>query len=117
MNFEAMKADLNAALSQYDEQFKKDHEGCLDFGSCGFATVLIFFGRKTKLKKEFDEAGLLGMEWSSTGKKSFSVQIPSGNVPTQYEGYYRNRARVAKEVIEGYLEGTGVEVGVHSWID
>lgn len=116
MNFEAMKEDLYQAMKEYDAQFRRDHADCLDFGTCGFATVRIEFGRKRKIKEAFKEAGILGMEWSDS-PKSYTIEIPRSTVPTQAIEYYENRAKAAADVINKHLEGEGVEAYTYSWVD
>lgn len=117
MNLTMFKNEMNAAANIFDDQFKAEHNDCLDFGACGHAVVLVSFGRKRKIKQEFEDAGLLGMTWTSGGKKEYVVEIPRGTVPTQNYGYYAGRAEMIAKLLRGYVEPEGVGVRAHSWID
>lgn len=122
MNLVTLSERINRAVVQYNESFLAKHAEP-DFGECGNAVVLIGFGRKRKLKNAFEEALLVGSSWQYCGKKMFIFEY-DGNagipVPTQYAGYYRERAYIVANVLEEWLDVmgyVGVDVTVHSWID
>lgn len=108
----------NAVLA-HDDAFREKHADCLDFGHCGSAIVLLSFGRKRKIKEEFINAGIISENrtWDSYGRKEYVVELPRQTVPTQYMGYYEGRAEAAVKVLREELEGTGIEVNIHRWVD
>jgi len=111
----ALECAKNAALS-----FSKRNP--VDFGSCGGAVVVINFGRKTKLKKQFIECGLIreSSTYDRYGKKGFSVAIPNWQVPNynQQNASYKESAFYAyKNRMEELLNEVGVEIYVDTWCD
>lgn len=113
---------FKSVVAEYNKVFMENHAEP-DFGECGSAVVLVGFGRKRKIKKQFEEAGLLGSSWEYCGKKMFVLEYDGNagvSVPTQYAGYYRSRAGNVASTLKNFLEVEGVEgvdVYVHSWVD
>lgn len=107
----------NAALA-YDDAFREKHADCLDFGHCGSAIILLSFGRKRKLIEQFKAAYLISEKrtWCGTPKQ-YVVELPTATVRTQYMGFYEGRAEAAAKVLREELEGTGIEVNIHRWVD
>lgn len=106
------------AVTAYDDKFREEHAGNLDFGHCGSAIVLLGFGRKRKIKEEFINAFLISEKrtWMSRGPKEYVMKLPTPTVPTQYMGYYEGRAEAAVKVLREELEGTGIDVNIHRWV-
>lgn len=107
------------AVAAKDAEFVEKHKDQLDFGHCGYAVVLLSFGRKRKLKEDFIKAGLISENrtWGSYGRKEYVYELPAHSVPTQYMGFFEDRAAAAVEVLRTALEGTGVDVNIHRWVD
>ena len=122
MNISELKNRVANAVADYNKEFMATHDEP-DFGECGSAVVLISFGRKRKIKEAFLDEVLLGIDWSSASKKTFVFEY-DGNagvpVPTQYAGYYRQRAYLVSRILKEWLAENGqegIDVHVHSWID
>lgn len=108
-----LRKELNAAAKSATESWVAVN-GKEDFGTCGYATVLVSFGRKRKLKELFEAEGVLGMGWSSTSKKSYSIDFSVEHF-TQNCDYYNHVARAVAERLRELCPE--LEVNVHSWID
>ena len=119
MNYVEISRKVSEAVYAHDEAFYQKHKDCLDFGHCGSAVVLLSFGRKRKIKNDFIEADLISENrtWSSYGHKEYVFSLPSSIIPTQYMEFYVNRAKAAVDVLREELDGSGVEVNLHSWVD
>jgi hypothetical protein len=120
LQLETINTKVSKAVLAFDDKFREDHADMLDFGTCGFAVVLLSFGRKRKIKNECLEAGFISEDstWEdSYGHKSFSVELPKQTVPTQNMGYYEGRASAAVQVLCAELEGTGIQINIHRWVD
>ena len=117
MNYVKLNTELSEAVAGFDAAFIEKHKDMLDFGDCGMALVMVFFGRKRKIKNEFMNAGLTSENRDMTvyGKKGYVIEVPRGRVPTQYRGYYEDRARLVQKVLESYIDD--VEFHTHSWAD
>ena len=119
IQFAVIGSKVSNAVLEYEQDFARRNAGHLDFGTCGFAVVLLGFGRKRKIKQEFLEAGFISENrtWESRGQKEYVVELPRQTVNTQYMGFYEARAEAAVKVLREELEGTGVEVNIHRWVD
>jgi len=119
IQFAVIEAKVCNAVLAYEEDFAFRNAGRLDFGTCGSAIVLLGFGRKRKIKQEFLDAGFIkeNNTWDSYGKKEYVFQLQQPTVGTQYIGFYEDRVRAAVNVLREELEGTGVEINKHTWVD
>lgn len=111
-----MNQQINSELKLYDQKFRVEHKDMLDFGTCGSAVVLISFGRKRKIKEQFQEFGVTSEHtWPYYGKQCSVVKLPRQGVGTQYIGYYEDRAKIVRDTIKQYFPE--LDVFVHSWVD
>jgi hypothetical protein len=119
IQFAVIEAKVCNAVLAYEEDFAFRNAGRLDFGTCGYAIVLLGFGRKRKIKQEFLDAGFIkeNNTWDSYGKKEYVFQLQKPTVGTQYIGFYEDRVRAAVNVLREELDGTGVDVNMHTWVD
>lgn len=113
---EQIQKQIESELEAYDTKFREKHKDMLDFGMCGSAVVLIAFGRKRKVKQQFEDHNMIsGHVWPFYGKRCSSVNIPFPTVGTQYVGYYEDRAKIVCEIIKQHFPE--LDVFVHSWVD
>ena len=117
MNYDDLKNTVKTALQGFNEAYVKAH-GRGDNGTCGSAVALISFGRKSKLRKELIEAGLVeDFTWSFFGKKFYTIKIPrlDSDLGTQNVAYDEGRAGTVVGIFkEAFPE---FEVMRHSWMD
>lgn len=119
MNFLNLHKNVVEAVAAHDKAFYEKHKEQLDFGCCGSAVVLLSFGRKRKIKEDFIKYGMISENntWSSYGRKEYVFNIPRSTMPTQFMGFYEGRAEAAVKVLREELEGTGIDVNIHRWVD
>jgi hypothetical protein len=118
LDIAVVEAKMSNAVLDHDEAFREKYKDELDFGECGSAVVLLSFGRKRKIKEAFLNSEILdGTVWDSYGRKEYVVKLPKATVPTQYMGFFEGRAKAALDVLREELEGTGIEVNIHRWVD
>jgi len=119
LNFAEIAQNVNAAVLAYEADFAYRNVGCLDFGHCGSAVILMSFGRKRKLKQSFIDAGFINEKntWGSNGKQQYVYRLNTPTVGTQFMGFYVQRVEAAVAVLQEELGDTGVEIDIHSWVD
>lgn len=103
--------------NDYNAKYYDENLGRLSADTCGNAVTLIKFGRKRKLKALFQEAGVLGFDWSDKGISVDTNDLP--RIPTQNLSYYEGRARVVRNAILGLFVAFDIDLEVfnHSWVD
>ncbi|MDX1532649.1 MAG: hypothetical protein R3230_00425 [Nitrosopumilaceae archaeon] len=119
VNFAELHKKVSIAVCKHDADFLENHEECIDFGHCGYAVVLLSFGRKRKIKNQFIEHNLINENrtWEMYGRKEYVIELPPHAVPTQYMGFFEGRAEAAAKILREELDGTGIEVNIHRWVD
>lgn len=117
MNFDQVKLDMQAAVNEFSEDFI-DKNGHADVGMCGYGKVMVHFGRKKKIKKAFEDAGMLGMKWTS-GEYTVDAHLPPEHVQS-YEyntGCASAALKVFSKAVQESPECAGIRIYHHYWID
>lgn len=107
----------NKAVIESDAKWiAKNGEG--DFGTCGSAVVLIYTGRKKKVKDELIQSGIIDPNntWDHYGNKHFVANFEKSFVGGQNIDYYESQARAVVSALSSIIP-EGVDVDYHSWVD
>ncbi|MGL6229383.1 MAG: hypothetical protein ACRC3J_09280 [Culicoidibacterales bacterium] len=115
-----MTLDFKTLASQYVVEFHKEYllHHPQDWGCCGAAMVCVYFGRKTKVKKELIAAGVVSNDTITLYGKKYNVIRANGvpHVGHQSISYAEKRAYAVRRAFNE-LHGEGLDVVVHSWVD
>lgn len=106
-------------VRDYNEEYELLY-GLDDIGCCGFANVLINFGRKTKLRKQLEEQGFIdSCPWDIYGKKYYMVNHirVENDIPVQTYEYHEGRAKVIATEIARQLDDPTIDVYARAYVD
>lgn len=103
-------------VNDYNTVYLEKHPN--DWDCCGAALVCVYFGRKTKVKKELIASGIVSDSTITLYGKKYNVIRVSGvpHIGHQSMTYAENRAYAIRQAFNE-LHGEGLDVVVHSWVD
>lgn len=86
-------------------------------GTCGYGDVLVFFGRKKKLKELFIDEGMVPDYCTDFyGKRAYYLCYKNP-VGTQSYEYNTKVAFAIYEAIKDDITKLGLEITTHTWVD
>jgi hypothetical protein len=107
---------IEDAVESFNAEWIKENGDGL-FGMCGYGYVEIKFGRKIKLRKQFQDAGLIKERLSYRKTYGFNRIDVDNDLRIQNYNYNTSRSYVIVNELNKQLEQYGLESENHTWID